>query len=225
MILNTGDKALPSQNKLLTTVGYRLNGNTTYAMEGSIFIAGSGIQWLRDGLGIIENAQQSEAMAASLESNNGVYIVPAFTGLGAPHWDPDARGAIFGITRDTGPEELVRATLESVCYQTWDLLEAKRRDGVQSTRLRVDGGMVNNNWFCKFLSDILAISVERPVITETTALGAAFLAGLQIGLYKSLEEIADIWKVDRIFAPDKSATEREKLIEQWQLAVSKVKTV
>ena len=131
MILNTGDKALPSQNKLLTTVGYRLNGNTTYAMEGSIFIAGSGIQWLRDGLGIIENAQQSEAMAASLESNNGVYIVPAFTGLGAPHWDPDARGAIFGITRDTGPEELVRATLESVCYQTWDLLEAKRRDGVR----------------------------------------------------------------------------------------------
>ena len=142
MILNTGTWALSSKNKLLTTVGYRLNGKTTYALEGSIFVAGAAVQWLRDGINIIDSAAKTESMAASLESNNGVYIVPAFTGLGAPHWDPDARGAIFGITRDTGPAELVRATLESICYQTLDLLEAMRRDGVKATRLRVDGGMV-----------------------------------------------------------------------------------
>ena len=151
MMLNTGEQALSSSNKLLTTVGYRLNGKTTYALEGSIFVAGAAVQWLRDGLGIIDSAEQTEAMAASLESNHGVYLVPAFTGLGAPHWDPDARGAIFGITRDTGPAQLVRATLESVCYQTFDLLEAKRRDGLTPTRLRVDGGMVQNNWLCQFL--------------------------------------------------------------------------
>ena len=139
MMLNTGEQALSSSNKLLTTVGYRLNGKTAYALEGSIFVAGAAVQWLRDGLGIIDSAEQTEAMAASLESNHGVYLVPAFTGLGAPHWDPDARGAIFGITRDTGPAQLVRATLESVCYQTFDLLEAKRRDGLTPTRLRVDG--------------------------------------------------------------------------------------
>ena len=166
-----------SNNKLLTTVGYRLDGKTTYALEGSIFVAGAAVQWLRDGIGIIDTAHQTEAMAESLDSNNGVYLVPAFTGLGAPHWDPDARGAIFGITRDTGPAELVRATLESVCYQTFDLLEAKRRDGIVPTRLRVDGGMVQNNWLCKFLADLLDIIVERPVVTETTALGAAYLAG------------------------------------------------
>jgi glycerol kinase len=137
MILNTGAQALASNNKLLTTVGYRLNGKTTYALEGSIFVAGAAVQWLRDGLGIITSAEQTEALAASLDSNHGVYLVPAFTGLGAPHWDPDARGAIFGITRDTGPAQLVRATLESVCYQTFDLLEAQRRDGLTPTKLRV----------------------------------------------------------------------------------------
>ena len=224
MILNTGTQALVSKNKLLTTVAYRLKGETCYALEGSIFVAGSAVQWLRDGLGIIESAAQTEAMAASLESNCGVYLVPAFTGLGAPHWDPDARGAIFGITRDTGPNELVRATLESVCYQTFDLLEAKRRDGIEPTRLRVDGGMVQNNWLCGFLADILDITVERPIQTETTALGAAYLAGLQVGVFDSIEEIAGNWKSDREFEAKIDESTRELLLAKWHKAVTKVKT-
>ena len=224
MILNTGEAALVSNNKLLTTVAYRLNGKTTYALEGSIFVAGAAIQWLRDGIGIIDSAQQTEAMAGSLDSNSGVYLVPAFTGLGAPHWDPDARGAIFGITRDTGPAQLVRATLESVCYQTYDLLEAKRRDGIEPKRLRVDGGMVQNNWLCDFLSNILGIIVERPVETETTALGAAYLAGLQVGMFKSIEDIADKWQSDCSFEPDMTDADRNLLLADWHDAVIKVKT-
>lgn len=224
MMLNTGDKALSSNNKLLTTVGYRLNGKTTYALEGSIFVAGAAVQWLRDGIGIIDNAAQTESMAASLDSNKGVYMVPAFTGLGAPHWDPNARGAIFGITRDTGAAELARATLESVCYQTFDLLEAKRGDGVSPATLRVDGGMVNNNWLCGFLADILNLTVERPEETETTALGAAFLAGLQVGIYDSIDTITNIWKVDKTFQPKMDQTERNGLLEDWHHAVTKVKT-
>lgn len=224
MVLNTGDKALESNNKLLTTVSYRLDGKTTYALEGSIFVAGAAVQWLRDGIGIIESAQQTEVMAASLDSNNGIYLVPAFTGLGAPHWDPDARGAIFGITRDTGPAELVRATLESVCYQTSDLLDAKRRDGIEPRRLRVDGGMVQNNWLCGFLADILGISVERPVETETTALGAAYLAGLQAGLFESVEAIAEKWQSDQSFEPRMAEADRKLLLADWHEAVIKVKT-
>ena len=224
MVLNTGTWALSSKNKLLTTVGYRLDGKTTYALEGSIFVAGAAVQWLRDGIGIIDSAGTTEALASSLDSNNGVYIVPAFTGLGAPHWDPDARGAIFGITRDTGPAELVRATLESICYQTLDLLEAKRRDGVQATRLRVDGGMVGNQWFCAFLADILNITVERPVFTETTALGAAFLAGLKVGIFDSLDAIKDVWKVDQSFEPAMAEAERKKLVDDWHACVGKVVT-
>jgi glycerol kinase len=224
MILNTGEQALASNNKLLTTVGYRLDGKTTYALEGSIFVAGAAVQWLRDGIGIIDTAHQTEAMAESLDSNNGVYLVPAFTGLGAPHWDPDARGAIFGITRDTGPAELVRATLESVCYQTFDLLEAKRRDGLKPTRLRVDGGMVQNNWLCQFLADTLDIVVERPAVTETTALGAAYLAGLQIGLFASLEDIAQHWQAEREFDPGMESSRRKLLLADWHEAVIKVKT-
>jgi len=224
MILNTGEQALKSNNKLLTTVGYRLNGKTTYALEGSIFVAGAAVQWLRDGIGIIDSAPQTEALAESLDSNNGVYLVPAFTGLGAPHWDPDARGAIFGITRDTGIAELARATLESICYQTFDLLEAKRRDGIKPTRLRVDGGMVQNNWFCEFLADILDITVERPAVTETTALGAAYLAGLQIGLFESLEDISTRWQADRDFESDMEASHRNLLLADWHAAVIKVKT-
>ena len=224
MILNTGEKALSSRNKLLTTVGYRLNGKTSYALEGSIFVAGAAVQWLRDGIGVIEKASQTESMAESIESNKGVYMVPAFTGLGAPHWDPDARGAIFGITRDTGRAELVRATLESVCYQTFDLLEAKRRDGIQPTQIRVDGGMVNNNWLCSFLADILNLTVERPQVTETTALGAAFLAGLQVGVYESLAAIERHWKVERKFEPRMETSVRNKLLSGWQGAVVKVKT-
>jgi glycerol kinase len=224
MILNTGDKALASSNKLLTTVGYRLDGITTYALEGSIFVAGAAVQWLRDGIGIIDTAHETEALAASLDSNMGVYLVPAFTGLGAPHWDPDARGAIFGITRDTGVAELVRATLESVCYQTFDLLEAKRRDGLEPTRLRVDGGMVQNNWLCQFLADMLDIIVERPVETETTALGAAYLAGLQVGLFSSLEDIAGRWQAEREFDPCMDSSQRNLLLANWHESVIKVKT-
>ncbi len=224
MMLNTGDQALASNNKLLTTVGYRLDGKTTYALEGSIFVAGAAVQWLRDGIGIIDTAHQTEAMAESLDSNNGVYLVPAFTGLGAPHWDPEARGAIFGITRDTGPAELVRATLESICYQTFDLLEAKRRDGIKPTRLRVDGGMVQNNWLCQFLADVLDIIVERPVETETTALGAAYLAGLQVGLFASLADISKHWQAEREFEPDMNAHQRSLLLADWHEAVNKVKT-
>ena len=224
MMLNTGEQALSSSNKLLTTVGYRLAGKTTYALEGSIFVAGAAVQWLRDGLGIIDSAEQTETMAASLDSNQGVYLVPAFTGLGAPHWDPDARGAIFGITRDTGPAQLVRATLESVCYQTFDLLEAKRRDGLTPTRLRVDGGMVQNNWLCQFLSNLLNIVVERPAQTETTALGAAYLAGLQVGIFSSLEDIARRWQADREFDPSMQNSARNLLLADWHEAVIKVRT-
>jgi len=224
MVLNTGEVALESNNKLLTTVAYRLDGKTTYALEGSIFVAGAAVQWLRDGIGIIDTAQETEAMAASLDSNKGVYLIPAFTGLGAPHWDPEARGAIFGITRDTGPAELVRATLESVCYQTSDLLEAKRRDGIEPSRLRVDGGMVKNNWLCGFLANILGIPVERPVETETTALGAAYLAGLQVGLFDSVEAIAEKWQSDRSFEPMMADADRKLLLADWHEAVIKVKT-
>ena len=224
MILNTGEQALASTNKLLTTVGYRLNGRTTYALEGSIFVAGAAVQWLRDGLGIIDSAEQTEALAASLDSNHGVYLVPAFTGLGAPHWDPDARGAIFGITRDTGVAELVRATLESVCYQTFDLLEAKRRDGLTPTRLRVDGGMVQNNWLCQFLADLLGIVVERPAQTETTALGAAYLAGLQVGIFTSLKDIAGHWQADREFDPAMDKGAASLLLADWHEAIIKVRT-
>ncbi|MGD8350340.1 MAG: glycerol kinase GlpK [Gammaproteobacteria bacterium] len=224
MVLNTGDEAIRSNNKLLTTVAYRLDGKTCYALEGSIFVAGAAVQWLRDGLGIIESAAQTEAMAASLESNHRVYLVPAFTGLGAPHWDPDARGAIFGITRDTGPAQLVRAALESVCYQTFDLLEAKRRDGLEPTRLRVDGGMVQNDWLCGFLADLLGIVVERPVQTETTALGAAYLAGLKAGIFTSLEDIAAHWKAEREFEPKMDDARRNLLLADWHAAVIKVRT-
>ncbi|MFT7113159.1 MAG: glycerol kinase, partial [Porticoccaceae bacterium] len=190
MMLNTGSQAIESKSRLLTTVAYRLNGVTTYALEGSIFVAGAAIQWLRDGIGIIDSAAESEKMAASLVSNAGVYLVPAFTGLGAPHWDPDARAAIFGMTRDTGPAELVRATLESVCYQTSDLLNAMNGDGQAPLSIRIDGGMVQNNWLCSFLADILGVNVERPLETETTALGAAYLAGLQVGIFDSTDTIA-----------------------------------
>ena len=225
MILNTGGKALSSSNRLLTTVGYRLNGKTTYALEGSIFVAGAAVQWLRDGLGIIENASQTECMAASIKSSKGVYMVPAFTGLGAPHWDPDARGAIFGITRDTGPAELVRATLESVCYQTFDLLEAKRRDGIQPTQIRVDGGMVANNWLCAFLADILSITVERPQVIETTALGAAYLAGLQAGICPEPAKFAKGWALEHRFEPAMDADTRAAKYARWGRAVQATMSV
>ena len=224
VMMNTGEHAIKSQNRLLTTVAYRLNGKTTYATEGSIFVAGAGVQWLRDGIGIIETAAETEMLAADQPHNAGVYLVPAFTGLGAPHWDPHARGAIFGITRDTGVGNIVRAMLESICYQTADLFQAMENDGFRPGRIRVDGGMVQNNWLCGFLADILGIPVERPVETETTALGAAILAGLQTGLFESTESVQKQWQCDRSYEVNMEATDRDQLLVEWREAVSKVKS-
>src|SRR5690606_424133 len=223
MVLNTGTKAVVSKNRLLTTVGYRLNGETTYALEGSIFVAGAAIQWLRDGLRLISHASETEALARSVSSARGVYLVPAFTGMGAPWWDPHARGALLGLTRDTGIAEVVTAGLESVCYQTLDLLEAMMADGAaKPTALRVDGGMVVNNWLTQALADTLGVPVDRPVVTETTALGAAYLAGLQVGLFGSLEEISSHWQCDRHFRPALDEPTRQARYAGWRKAVARV---
>ena len=223
MVLNTGDQAVESKNRLLTTVGYRLNGKTTYALEGSIFVAGAAIQWLRDGLRLISDASETEALARSISSARGVYLVPAFTGMGAPWWDPHARGALLGLTRDTGIAEVVTAGLESVCYQTLDLLEAMMADGAaKPTALRVDGGMVVNNWLTQALADTLGVTVDRPVVTETTALGAAYLAGLQMGIFKSLDEISSHWQCDRHFRPVLDEPTRQARYAGWRKAVARV---
>ncbi|MBX2883473.1 MAG: glycerol kinase GlpK [Granulosicoccus sp.] len=224
VMLNTGDKPLASKNKMLTTIAYRLNGKTTYALEGSIFVAGAAVQWLRDGLKVINSAEETEEIARNQDTNNGVYLVPAFTGMGAPYWDPDARGAIFGLTRDTGPEDLVRATLESVCYQTVDLLKAFADDGATLDSVRVDGGMVNNNWMVQFLADTLNLEVHRPKQTETTALGAAYLAGLQCGLYASLDDLTDNWQQDAAFSPLMDKNLREDLLGGWADAVQRTRS-
>jgi len=223
VLMNTGDKVIRSQNRLLTTVAYRVDGQTSYAVEGSIFVAGAAIQWIRDGLKLIDSAGEVEGLAQGLDSNRGVYLVPAFTGLGAPHWDPHARGAIFGLTRDTGVAEIVRATLESVGYQTYDLMEAMKRDSKTASKtLRVDGGMVANNWFLQFLADLLDVPVERPQVTETTALGAAYLAGVQCGLFESLADVRNHWQRDALFTPRLCAAERSVLLRGWEKAVSRV---
>ena len=224
MMLNTGTKAIPSSNKLLTTVAYRLDGTTTYAIEGSIFVAGAAIQWLRDGLGIIESAEQTQAMAQGLESNGGVYLVPAFTGMGAPYWDADARGALYGLTRDSGPDVITRAALEAVCYQTMDLLDAMRSDGATIDTVRVDGGMVKNDWLTQYLANILNIPVERPMQTETTALGAAYLAGLQVGVYESLDDLTANWASEREFVPAMDKDARTKVAEGWADAVRRTRS-
>ena len=224
VILNTGHDCITSKNRLLSTVCYRLKGKTTYALEGSIFIAGAAVQWLRDGIQIIKDAAETEAMCEGLESNKGVYLVPAFTGLGAPHWDPDARGAIFGLTRDTGRAEIARATVESVCYQTYDLFKAMSEDGVTPTSLRVDGGMVHNSWMVQHLSNVLDIPVDRPKVLETTALGVAYLAGLQAGLYESLEDVQANWQRDKHFEPKMDQQSRAGLLKDWNRAVQKVLT-
>ena len=221
-VLNTGSKVVASNHKLLSTVAYRLGGEATYALEGSIFVAGAAVQWLRDGLGVIGSAGETEGLAAGLEDNQGVYLVPAFTGLGAPYWDPHARGALFGITRDTGVDALVRATLESVAYQTHDLVQAMAADGVELDALRVDGGMVANDWLLQFLADIIAVDVERPQVIETTALGAAYLAGLQQGIYGSLEEISANWHREKLFRPSMPAARRTRLLSGWADAVRRV---
>jgi glycerol kinase len=224
VIANTGTQAARSRNRLLTTVCYRLGGEVTYALEGSIFVAGAAVQWLRDGIGLIQSAAETEALAGGLPDNRGVYLVPAFTGLGAPHWDARARGGLFGITRDTGVAEIARATLESVCYQTRDLLQAVADDGATDlAALRVDGGMVANDWIMQFLADIVDLRVDRPVVTETTALGAAYLAGVQVGVFDSLDDVTANWQKERSFTPSMDAGERERLVAGWSKAVSRIK--
>ncbi|MDG1834593.1 MAG: glycerol kinase GlpK [Pseudomonadales bacterium] len=224
VIMNTGEKPVESSNRLLTTVGYRLNGKVSYGLEGSIFVAGAAVQWLRDGIKLISDASETEAIATSHPSSNGVYLVPAFTGLGAPYWDPGARGGILGLTRDSSIEDIVTATLLSVCYQTRDLLEAMAKDGVMPTILRVDGGMVANSWVAQGLADLVRIPVDRPEVTETTALGVAYLAGLQVGIYDSLEEISSQWRSERAFQPQMAQNESNLLYQGWQEAVSRVRT-
>jgi glycerol kinase len=219
VLMNTGHEMPLSKNRLLTTVAYRLDGKATYALEGSIFVAGAAVQWLRDGINIIDDAKETKALAASQEGNQGVYMVPAFTGLGAPYWDPEARASLFGMTRATSRAEIVRATLESVCYQTSDLFEAMADDGIEPTELRVDGGMVANDWLVQYLSDILDLNVDRPAVMETTALGAAYLAGLKAGIYSSLDDIANNWNREARFEPNMSAEERSPLLAKWQKAV------
>ena len=224
VILNTGNKAVASRNRLLTTIAYRVGNETSYAIEGSIFVSGAAVQWLRDGLGLIRSAAETEGIARGLDGNRGVYLVPAFTGLGAPYWDADARGGIFGLTRDTGPAEIVRATLESVAYQTRDLFAAMAEDGVTPEALRVDGGMVGNDWLMQFLADLLDIPVERPRITETTALGAGLLAALELGLIDGLGRIGEIWQREARFDPDMDGTRRQKLLQGWHRAVARIRS-
>ncbi len=218
-LVNTGSKPLASGNRLLTTIAYRLDGQTTYALEGSIFVAGAAVQWLRDALGIIDSAPETEALAASIADTGGAYLVPAFAGLGAPHWDAHARGTLVGMTRATGRAELARAALESVCYQTADLLTAMADDGIRASALRVDGGMVANGWLLQFLADILDLPIDRPVVMETTAFGAATLAGLKAGMFSSLENVAERWQPDARFEPTMTADQRAVRLDGWRAAV------
>ncbi len=227
-MLNTGTERVVSKNRMLTTIAYQFDGVPTYALEGSIFIAGAAVQWLRDGLGLIENAAETGPMATAADDHQDVYLVPAFTGLGAPYWDADARGALFGLTRNTGPNELARAALEAVCYQTRDLLDAMQADwpgaAGQKTVLRVDGGMVASDWTMQFLSDILAAPVDRPKVLETTALGAAYLAGMKAGLYPGPAVFAESWKLERRFEAQMDSAVRDKKYTGWQTAVGRLLT-
>jgi glycerol kinase len=228
-LVNTGATIPTSKNKLLATALYRRGTLRRYAIEGSIFIAGAVVQWLRDALGVIESAQAVAALAAAAKPAEGLYFVPAFTGLGAPYWHPQARGLICGLTRDMGRNEIARAALDAVCYQTRDLLEAMARDiekaGLKKLRrLKVDGGMVRNDWFCQRLADLTGLAVERPVVTETTALGAASLAGLGAGLFRDTGEIAALWALDRRFAPAMTAKARDELYAGWKQAVKRAQS-
>jgi glycerol kinase len=228
-LFNTGTEALASGNRLLTTIAYRLDGETTYALEGSIFIAGAAVQWLRDGLGLIRSAEETAALAEAADPAQRVFMVPAFTGLGAPFWDAGARGAIFGLTRATGRAELVRATLESVCFQSRDLMEAMRADGAsQLESLRVDGGMVANDWVLQRLADLLGVPVERPTVAETTALGAAYLAGLRSGFFASgsdrLGRLGEAWRCAARFEPSMDEGTREEAYAGWKSAVARVRS-
>ena len=221
IIMNTGNKKINSKNKLLSTICYRINNRTTFALEGSIFIAGASVQWLRDKLKIIKSAKMTEKISKKQINNNNVYLVPAFTGLGAPYWKPNVRGILTGLTRDTGRNEIIRATLESVAYQTSDLLNAMKKDGLKPSDIKVDGGMANNYWFIQFLTDILNIKVLKPKVYETTSLGAAVMAGYYIGVYKSLSDITRNWKFDKKFVPKIVHKNRLKLLNGWHRAIRK----
>jgi glycerol kinase len=222
MLMNTGEKLVGSNNGLLTTIAWGLNGKVEYALEGSIFVAGAAVQWLRDELKIIENSAASEALAEAVPDTNGVYVVPAFVGLGAPYWDMYARGAVLGLTRGANKNHLVRATLESIAYQTRDVLEAMQEDsGIELQSLKVDGGAVANNFLMQFQADILGVPVDRPVVTETTALGAAYLAGLAVGYWADKEEIAKKWQVDKTFTPDMKEDDRTQKYAGWKKAVAR----
>jgi glycerol kinase len=224
MVLNTGDKAIPSKNNLLTTIAWKIENEVTYALEGSIFIAGAVVQWLRDGLGIIRSSADIETLAAGVPDNGGVYMVPAFAGLGAPHWDQSARGAILGITRGTNARHIARAALESIAYQTVDVLSAMEADSnIKIKELRVDGGATVDNLLMQFQADIAGVPIVRPKIHETTALGAAYLAGLAVGFWKDTNEISHQWKMDREFKPSMDADRVTKLKRGWNKAVSKAK--
>ena len=222
MLVNTGSELISSKHRLLTTPAYRLNGETSYALEGSIFVAGAAVKWLRDGLGVIADAGETDSLAKSVSDSHGVYMVPAFVGLGAPYWDPDARGAIFGLTLNATQAHLARAALESVAYQTLDLVDAMAGDGAaHSDTIRIDGGMAANAWLCQFLADILQVAVERPENLETTALGAAFLAGLATGVWADPGSLERTWKLRDRFEPRMTAQQRESLIAGWRSAVTK----
>ena len=220
MLMNTGQDAVKSEHGLLTTIAWGINGKVEYALEGSIFVAGSAIQWLRDGLRMIKNSSDSEKYASSVASTDGVYVVPAFVGLGTPYWDSDVRGAVFGLTRGTTKEHFIRATLESLAYQTKDVLTSMEADsGISLKALRVDGGAVANNLLMQFQSDLLNVPVERPDILETTALGAAYLAGLAVGYWDSQEEIAKQWNIETSFIPRMNEAERTNLYSGWKKAI------
>jgi glycerol kinase len=220
MLMNTGTKAITSKNNLLTTIAWQIDGKTEYALEGSVFIAGAVVQWLRDGLKIIRNSSEVESLAATVKDSEGVYIVPAFAGLGTPHWNQHARGSIFGLTRGSSHAQVARAALDSIAYQTYDVLKAMEADaGISIAELRVDGGATVNNTLMQFQSDIMNTKVIRPKVTETTALGAAYLAGLAVGYWKNIEEIQNQWQVDKEFSPVMSEEKRNELINGWQRAV------
>ncbi len=222
-LMNTGKAPVKSDNRLLTTMAYRIEGEPTFALEGAIFVAGAAIQWLRDNLGVLTSASESETQARRARLDDGVYLVPAFTGLGAPYWAPEARGALLGMTRDTGLAEITRATLESVCFQTYDLVVAMSADsGSPLRQLRVDGGMVVNDWLLQRMADLIGVPVERPRETETTALGATYLAGLGYGIWRSLDDVRGQWALDRRFEPSIAGHERERLIAGWQDALKRV---
>jgi glycerol kinase len=221
-LVNTGTAPIASRHRMLTTPAYRLDGQTTYALEGSIFVAGAAVKWLRDGLGVISDASETDSLAAGVSDGHGIYMVPAFVGLGAPYWEPDARGAIFGLTLDASRAHLVRAALEAVAYQTLDLAEAMAKDGCPPpATLRVDGGMAANSWLCQFLADILQVPVERPQCLETTALGAAFFAGLATGVWADLDALSQTWKQQDCFRPAMANDRRRRLIDGWNGAIAK----